>query len=130
MFELTYLVANEPVRVRLAEGETLVGRAPECDVVVAHPAVSRQHARFQVREGRCFLRDLGSRLGTYRNGELVTKAELSQGDVVVLGQLRLDVRATSVDGVALSDGHAHVSEASVVLPEGGGISRGWSPSAP
>jgi adenylate cyclase len=119
MFELTYVVANEPVRVRLAEGETLAGRAPECGIVLPHPTVSRRHARFEIRHGRCFLRDVGSRLGTYRNGELVTHAELSQGDVVVLGQLRIDVRDAPVDGVAFSDGHAHVSEASVSLPAPG-----------
>jgi adenylate cyclase len=119
MFELTCVLGNEPVRFRLAEGETLAGRSPDCGVVLAHPTVSRRHARFEVRQGRCFLRDVGSRLGTYRNGELITHAELSQGDVVVLGQLRLDVRDAPVEGIAFSDGHAHVSEASVALPAPG-----------
>jgi adenylate cyclase len=117
MFELTYQVSDAPIRVRLADGETLVGRAPECDVVLPHPTVSRQHARLQVRNGRCVLRDAGSRLGTYRNGELITSAEIAAGDVLRFGQLRIDVRAAPVDGVALSDGHAHVSEASVPMPE-------------
>jgi adenylate cyclase len=115
MFELTYQGGQSPVRVRLADGETLAGRAIECDIVLAHPTVSRQHARFQVRAGRCFLRDAGSRHGTYRNGELVSRAELRPGDVLRLGELRIDVGETPVDGVVLSDGHAHVSEASVVV---------------
>ena len=120
MFELSYQVAEEPVRVQLADGDTLAGRAADCDVVLAHPTVSRQHARFQVRDGRCFLRDVGSRHGTYRNGELVSRAELHQGDVLRLGQLRVDVRHSPVDGVVLSDGHAHVSEAAVLLPAAAG----------
>jgi adenylate cyclase len=118
MFELTYQSAEAPIRVRLADGETLAGRALDCDIVLAHPTVSRQHARFQVRAGRCFLRDVGSRHGTYRNGELVSRAELRQGDVLRLGELRIDVGEAPVDGVVLSDGHAHVSEASVVVAAG------------
>ncbi len=114
MFELTYQGAAEPIRVRLEEGETLLlGRAVDCDVVLTDPTVSRQHARVYVQQGRCFLRDIGSRHGTYRNGELVTRAELWSGDVLRVGQQRLDVRDSPIDAVALSDGHAHVSEASV-----------------
>jgi hypothetical protein len=106
--------------VRLGEGQTLVGRGADCDVVLPHPTVSRQHARLEVHQGRCFLRDVGSRLGTYRNGELVARAELAQGDVLRLGHLRVDVHAAGVAGVALSDGHAHVSEASVAMPQAAG----------
>jgi adenylate cyclase len=119
MFELTFQGTTAPVRVRLGEGETLAGRAWDCDIVLSHPSVSRQHARFQVRGGRCFLRDVGSRHGTYRNGELVSRAELRQGDVLRLGELRIDVGNAPVDGVVLSDGHAHVSEASVVVASAG-----------
>ena len=32
----------------LREGDTLIGRAPACDVVLNTPSVSRQHARVRV----------------------------------------------------------------------------------
>lgn len=42
------------------------GRAPQCNVVFPHDAVSRQHGRLSVREdGRWVYRDLGSRNGTF-----------------------------------------------------------------
>src|SRR5262245_28089484 len=38
----------------------VVGRAPDCDVRLPHPSVSRYHARLERREGGLSLTDLGS----------------------------------------------------------------------
>ncbi len=65
------------------EGERLtLGRAAECDIVLATPEVSRRHALL-VREGELFeVRDLESINGTFVNGEKVTRRALQVGDVV------------------------------------------------
>ena len=39
-------------RFALAEGETIVGRAPDAGIVIDHPSVSRYHARLVVQCGR------------------------------------------------------------------------------
>jgi predicted component of type VI protein secretion system len=63
-----------------------VGRDPSSDVVVNHPQVSRQHARF-VHQGQVMvLEDLGSTNGTFVNGMRLTAPHtLRNGDVVGLG---------------------------------------------
>src|SRR5258708_38789120 len=47
------------------DGKKTVGSAPAADIVVADPAVSRIHAEFEVRDDGVWLRDLGSRNGTF-----------------------------------------------------------------
>jgi pSer/pThr/pTyr-binding forkhead associated (FHA) protein len=54
----------------LLNGEMLlIGRGPECDVVVPDRQVSRHHARVRrMAEGEFQLEDLGSKNGTHVNG--------------------------------------------------------------
>jgi sigma-B regulation protein RsbU (phosphoserine phosphatase) len=56
-------------RYRLVKDKTVIGRHPGCDIVVDSGAVSRQHATVTLRDGGCWLEDLGSRNGTTVNGE-------------------------------------------------------------
>ena len=61
---------------------TGVGRAEENDLVLDSPRVSRQHARIEVTGGEYRLVDVGSANGTFLNGERVTEAPISVGDVI------------------------------------------------
>src|SRR5688572_20880166 len=48
----------------------LVGRGPDCDLVVDHPSVSKNHAELHWSQatGACELQDRGSTNGTFLNG--------------------------------------------------------------
>jgi pSer/pThr/pTyr-binding forkhead associated (FHA) protein len=72
--------------------ELLVGRDPECDVVLADPTVSWRHARLLFRAGSWIVQDLGSTNGILLNGTLVGRSEVCPGDRLVLGyaDLRID----------------------------------------
>jgi ABC-type multidrug transport system ATPase subunit/pSer/pThr/pTyr-binding forkhead associated (FHA) protein len=60
-----------------------VGRAPENDLVLAHPTVSQRHARLQRNaDGSILVVDLGSTNGTFVDGERVS----SRGTVARPGQ--------------------------------------------
>src|SRR5216684_6348444 len=63
----------------------MVGRDRTCSVVLAHPAVSRRHARITMNGGSFTLEDLKSANGTYVNNTRVDKAVLKPGDVVRFG---------------------------------------------
>jgi len=64
----------------------LVGRAPNCDCVLAEDCVSRRHAHIWRDGDRWFIRDLGSRNGTRVNGmRVVERTEVRPGDRVWLG---------------------------------------------
>ena len=78
IFKLTYSEGNQTQMFLLPEGDTLIGRSQVCNLVVADPSASRRHARFEVKEGRCFVEDLGSSAGTFKNGEVITHAELRE----------------------------------------------------
>jgi hypothetical protein len=64
----------------------LIGRAPNCDCVLAEDCISRRHAHLWREGERWYLRDIGSRNGTRVNGVRVTEAiEVRPGDRVSLG---------------------------------------------
>jgi pSer/pThr/pTyr-binding forkhead associated (FHA) protein len=72
-----------------AEGTTLIGRSPECDVFLDDVTVSRRHAQL-TREGDAFtIRDLGSLNGTYVNRRRIESAVLDDDDEVQIGKYRL-----------------------------------------
>jgi adenylate cyclase len=125
IFKLTYSDGNETQIFLLPEGETLVGRSQICNLVMKDPSASRRHARFEVKEGRCFVEDLGSSAGTCKNGEFITHAELRDGDVVSLGQMQFTVREPAPEQVALSGMHSFTN-ATVILP----IARFAAPRSP
>jgi serine/threonine protein kinase len=67
----------------------LVGRETQCDVVLKHGSVSRQHATVLRLHERLAIRDEGSRLGTVVDGERVQVAFLQRGSRVNLGKIKL-----------------------------------------
>lgn len=72
------------------EGDTLVvGRAADCDLVLAQEEVSRRHARF-TRSGDCYeIHDLGSVNGTLVNGKRTERHVLAVGDVITIESFQL-----------------------------------------
>jgi phosphoserine phosphatase RsbU/P len=62
-----------------------IGRSSGNNLVLGHLGISRSHAEVLFRDGKFFIRDLGSKLGTYLNGNRVEEARLSSGDRIQLG---------------------------------------------
>ena len=56
----------------LSEGTNVIGRDPECAVMIDVPKVSRRHARIVVNGSEATIEDLGSKNGTYLNGRRVS----------------------------------------------------------
>src|SRR5438094_917837 len=54
-------------------------------MVLIEDMVSRKHARISLQDGAITIADLGSTNGTFVNGEKVKKAELKEGDRVLIG---------------------------------------------
>lgn len=63
----------------------MVGRDRTCTIVLAHPAVSRRHARITVGGQAPVLEDLQSANGTYVNNARVDRVVLKPGDIVRFG---------------------------------------------
>jgi hypothetical protein len=63
----------------------VLGRSRECDVRVDDPNVSRRHAELRQEGATYWLVDLDSTNGTQLNGRKISRAKLSDGDVIQLG---------------------------------------------
>jgi sigma-B regulation protein RsbU (phosphoserine phosphatase) len=69
---LRALNGPEPGRLyRLDRENAILGRHPDCDIVLDEGAVSRQHARIVMVNDEFFVEDLGSRNGTAVNGQII-----------------------------------------------------------
>ena len=79
--------------ITVAEGEAVLGRGDDVDVLVDASSVSRRHARIRVRDGRATLEDLRSKNGTFVRGErLVGPRDLADGDEIRLGHVPFTFR--------------------------------------
>ncbi|MCC8104846.1 MAG: FHA domain-containing protein [Clostridiales bacterium] len=66
----------------------------EADVILNVSTVSRMHARIQVRQGQCYLKDINSKNGTFVNGrrlEPQEECEIQEGDTVAFAQIEYRV---------------------------------------
>ena len=62
-----------------------LGSAPDVDVTIDDPMVSRLHCELQPRDDGLWVRDLGSRNGTFVSGLLVREARLGERSELRLG---------------------------------------------
>ncbi len=74
-----------PVLTTLAEGDSVVGRDPACDLILEVRGVSRRHAKLLRVDGTVSVVDLASRNGTYVNDVRVEAVELNEGDALHFG---------------------------------------------
>lgn len=74
--------------VIVEQDRVVLGRHPDCDVVLDSASVSRQHAQLIREDGRFFIEDLHSRNGTFVNGRIIQgRQALGDGDRVKICDL-------------------------------------------
>ena len=76
------------------EGEIVIGRSSELDMVLVEDMVSRRHSKITVTNDQIFIQDLGSTNGTFVNGEKIKRARLSEGDRILIGTSIIKLVAT------------------------------------
>jgi hypothetical protein len=77
--------------IPLVKPTMVLGRAPDCDVVLSEAEISRRHCRITCAEGEAFLEDLESTYGTCVNGSRVKYTHLYTGDRIELGGHMLEL---------------------------------------
>jgi two-component system response regulator GlrR len=96
-------------RTVTVETRQVIGSATGVDLVIPEPTVSRIHAELEPRDSGLWVRDLGSRNGTFVDGVRVECACVPEGGRVLLGGVALTVTyAAKPAAVALwPDSHFH-----------------------
>ena len=70
--------------LRLGE-PTRIGRGLDCDIVLSDPLSSRVHATIVCEDGDWWVRDAGSRNGTFVSGQKIDEARLVEGTILKVG---------------------------------------------
>jgi diguanylate cyclase (GGDEF)-like protein len=94
LLRLDGVSAGEVVSLNLLP--TTIGRHPGCTILVDDAGVSRNHATISDQDGEIYIEDLGSRNGTFVEGNRITRAKLTEGSLVQIG-LHVGFRYTVVD---------------------------------
>jgi len=102
---LRLILQPSGMTVELTAPDVLFGRHTEADVRLPLPDVSRQHCRFQFRNGNWQVVDLKSLNGVHVNDARVDQAVLGQGDRVRIGGFTfvVDLQATAAVGEVVSE---------------------------
>jgi len=83
--------------IRLYKPRIKIGRASECEVQLSSTGVSRKHALITREGSTFFIEDLGSTNGIFVNSQKVQRAELKNGDRIVIHHFLLDFVDDSAD---------------------------------
>lgn len=75
--------------VELTRPVTVVGRHPDCDVVIDHPAVSGRHMLLRVVNRTVYVEDLASTNGTKVNGIATSHQVVHHLDLIEVGRHRV-----------------------------------------
>jgi len=111
---LVFVQGSEQKNIILNRTPFNVGRKVDKDLVIADPRVSRDHAQI-MQEGRDFyLIDLGSKHGTFVNGERIQRQKLERGD-------RLEFGARDSAYILFNPAHATSNTAREFLSQISGI---------
>ncbi|MGD0900166.1 MAG: FHA domain-containing protein, partial [Thermoguttaceae bacterium] len=85
--------AHPSCTVIVGEQPATAGRDPGADVRIVDGRISRLHCEFrEVERGKLFVRDLGSKNGTFVDGIRIDQAFLKSGQKIVIGRLEFVVR--------------------------------------
>ncbi len=75
--------------VELTKAVTVVGRHPDCDICIDHPAISGRHVLFRVVGRTVYAEDLASTNGTRVNGLATSHHVVHHLDLIEIGRHKL-----------------------------------------
>lgn len=122
MFFLEARIEGRAVRWALRQGKQVLGRGPDCDLVLDDRSVSARHLELTLQEGAVEVRDLGSTNGTLLDGRRLEQFCVQPDSWFVAGRVLLAIR----EGLSL----ASLEHSAVKLdstPEGVSLSATSSP---
>ncbi len=123
MYRLMYQDGDSPQNYTFSIGEVVIGRSPECQVILKDFGISRQHAKIVVDEDGARILDLKSKNGTTVNGVPVVEAPLKDGDRILLGKFQLTFSKSLEGKVVLDEAKPLSEEAGTIIRSVGELSK-------
>ena len=107
MSDKTPLLRFKTSSITLRGTETIIGRSAYCTAMVSDPSVSRIHASITQRAGAMFIQDLGSKNGTFLNGNRIGSipVPLQVGDTVRIGDIGCFIDESDLEGRRVTSDH-------------------------
>ena len=94
MLKIKVLKGPKPGQIfTLKAGDNVVGRAPNCDIVLVSNGVSKAHAKLIVQNDQCVVTDLASSNGTFVNGTKIKDRILRVGDKIAFHDVIVELGA-------------------------------------
>lgn len=84
----SFLIFNDR-SIYLQKAEMIAGRDSTCDIFISDKILSRFHFSINFTEKGYLITDMGSKNGTFINGNKITSKILSNGDIVSIGQNKI-----------------------------------------
>ncbi|MCD6385928.1 FHA domain-containing protein [Candidatus Sumerlaeota bacterium] len=97
-----------------------IGRHPSNDITLPFSSVSRFHSRIEVHNNRFYIIDLNSSNGTYVNGRRITQSALSDGDIVIFGNIELQFSRESLVEKIGREEDSQATEVEIITTQVGG----------
>lgn len=97
----------------LSGDEYVIGRSPDCDIIINDPSVSRVHARITHKGNKFFIEDLKSHNGTWIDNKSIDpgkKNQVKEGTTLTLGNALLSLNKDA-------NGDGLISQFSIDLSE-------------
>ncbi|MGE0683825.1 MAG: FHA domain-containing protein [Candidatus Binatia bacterium] len=86
-------ITEAPREITFLREEFVLGRGENCDVVIPHESISREHVRIKKLKPGYVIFDLKSKNGTYINGKPIVENLLKEGMSVRIGEVDFVFRA-------------------------------------
>jgi adenylate cyclase len=128
MYRLIYQDGDTPQTYTFTAGEVVIGRSPDCQVVLKDFGISRNHAKVVVADEGVRIVDLKSKNGTQVNGVPVVEAPLKDGDRILLGKFQISFGKTLEGKVVLDEAKPLSEEAGTIIRSVGELSRLLAPA--
>lgn len=88
----------------LTEGETIIGRDAGATFQLIRPGISRRHARLSVTSDEVVIEDLGSKNGTFLEGQRIDRPHsLHGGEEFWLASVRIVLQRIELSSLTLTD---------------------------
>lgn len=95
-----------------------VGRLPGLSLTLTSDSVSKEHAEFFLEDGQLRVFDLGSKNGTFVNGERVEQSRLREGDILHIARVEFRLGRQEIEGADVPGPESPtVSLGNVALPQ-------------